>query len=101
MVALPPSNDLGSVMTISADEPPSPDSDMGDRIAVSLTRGDLYALIAALHVYLADIRDRRADEPEVVARADTGLGRLIWRLEVAAASPHTVGGHSADAVSPE
>lgn len=88
-------------MTARADEPLPHGSDMGDRIAVSLTRGDLYVLIGALHVYLADIRNRRADTPEVVTRANTNLGRLIWRLEDAAASPHTVGGHSADAVSPE
>ena len=88
-------------MTAPANEPLSPGSDMRDRIVVSLTRGDLYALIGSLHVYLADIRGRRADAPEVLAQANTQLGQLIWRLEDAAASPHPVGGHSADAVPPE
>ena len=65
--------------------------------SVELTREEILLLLAALHNELARIRASRADEVEVVARAEERLGRLIAHLERADADP-LAPGHSADAV---
>jgi hypothetical protein len=81
--------------------------EMDEPAPINISKGEAMLLCAALHRYLRHIEQHAAEDNhrthprEQVQTARRELGRLIWRLEDAAAWPRPVQQHSDDAVLPD
>lgn len=81
--------------------------EMDEPAPINITKGEATLLCAALDVYLRHIEQHAAEDNyrthprEQVQSSRRELGRLIWRLEDAAAWPRSVAQHSREAVPPD